>query len=230
MTSLPSVSAIVPLFNGERTIGDALSSIFQQDYPELEVIVIDDGSTDASAAIVREFPSVHLIQQENAGVAAARNRGIAAARGDLLAFLDQDDRWLPGKLRRQVEHLVANPALDYVLAYQRLVLDPLAALPSWFVPSLVERDHPGVFPGTLVARRCAFDIVGPYDPATPPAESADWFARASDAGLAMEILPETLLEKRIHDRNQSLDIAAVRRGVLLAMKASIDRKRRRRAE
>jgi glycosyltransferase involved in cell wall biosynthesis len=223
---LPLVTAIVPVHDGEPFLAAALESILGQDYPRLEVIVVDDGSTDASAAIARAHPGVRCLSQSNAGVAAARNTGIRAARGAVLAFLDQDDRWLPGKLRAQVGYLLDHPGTGGVLARQRIVLEPGTPRPAWLPAALLGAEHTGYFPGTLVARRGVFDTVGLYADHAPPAESADWFARARDAGVTVAILPQVLLEKRIHARNQSHDVARVRRGVLQALRASIDRKRR----
>jgi glycosyltransferase involved in cell wall biosynthesis len=221
----PLVSVVIPVHNGARFLAAALASVLGQDYPRLEVVVVDDGSTDGSAEIARAHAEVQVVSQPNAGVAAARNAGILRSTGTLLAFLDQDDTWTPGKVRIQVSYLLAHPDTGYVVAGQRMVLDPGATCPPWIPRELLEHDHAGYFPGTLMARRSVFDRVGLYRPAAPPAESADWFVRARDAGVAMAVLPETLLLKRLHDGNQSLDIARVRSGVLQALKASVDRKR-----
>jgi glycosyltransferase involved in cell wall biosynthesis len=223
---LPLVSAVIPVHDGARFLPEALRSVLEQGYPRLEIIVVDDGSTDESAAIARAHAGVLCLRQANGGVAAARNAGILASKGGLLAFLDQDDRWRPDKLWTQVSYLRDHPAVGYVLARQWMFLEPGTPHPSWLPRELLERDHVGHFPGTLVARRRVFDEVGLFNPTAPPAESADWFARAFDAGVPMQILPQVLLDKRIHGQNQSHDVARVRRGVLQALKASVDRKRR----
>lgn len=223
---LPLVSAVIPVHNGERFLPQALRSVLEQDYPRLEAIVVDDGSTDGSAAIARAHPGVRCMSLPNGGVAAARNAGIRASHGELLAFLDQDDAWLSGKLQTQVSYLLDHPDVGYVLARQRIFLEPGTPRPAWLPLELLEHDHVGYFPGTLVARRRVFDHIGLYEPEAPPAESADWFARARDAGIPMAILPHVLLQKRVHDGNQSHDVDKVRKGVLHALKASIDRKRR----
>lgn len=106
----PMISVVVPCFNGVAHVGAALRSALDQGWPALEVIVVDDGSTDGSAAwIRREFPLVTVIEQANQGVAAARNHGIAAAHGEWIAFLDADDIWLPGKLTAQMAVAAATP-------------------------------------------------------------------------------------------------------------------------
>jgi hypothetical protein len=110
-----------------------------------------------------------------------------------------------------------------------MLVEPGAIIAPPLQP-LVEVDHVGYFPGTLVVRRSVFDVVGLYAAAAPPAESADWFARAKDAHVPMAILPEVLLLKRLHNANQSLDTNRVRTGVLRALKASVDRQRQRRTD
>jgi glycosyltransferase involved in cell wall biosynthesis len=110
------VSIVMPAWNRERFIRDAITSVLQQTYPHFELIVIDDGSQDATTAIVREFtdPRVRLIEQANAGAARARNVAVAAAKGSFIAFLDSDDLWKPDKLARQMPLFERNPALTLV--------------------------------------------------------------------------------------------------------------------
>ena len=107
-----SISAVIPAYNAEKYIARTLNSVLSQTVPVCEIIVVDDGSTDATAEVVRSFgEAVTLIQQPNAGVSAARNTGIQAAKGDWIAFLDADDEWLPEKIALQTENLTQNPDL-----------------------------------------------------------------------------------------------------------------------
>src|SRR5581483_4857500 len=100
----PLVSVVVPVYNGAKYLRQALDSALGQTYPRLQLVIVDDGSTDSSAEIIASYgPRLCSIRQANAGVACARNAGIRAAAGDLIAFLDQDDWWLPEKVDRQVE-------------------------------------------------------------------------------------------------------------------------------
>src|SRR5438045_4181238 len=91
----PLVSVIMPVYNGAAYLAGALASISAQTYPRYELVVVNDGSTDDSAAIVQSFPNVRYVYQENQGIAAARNFGVSFSRGELVAFLDQDDYWAP---------------------------------------------------------------------------------------------------------------------------------------
>src|SRR5947209_3181201 len=103
----PTVSAVIPVYNGQRFVADAINSVLDQSHPVLECLVIDDGSTDATSPVVEAFGArVVYVRQENAGVSVARNRGAELARGDLVAFLDHDDVWLRDKLARQVTAIV----------------------------------------------------------------------------------------------------------------------------
>src|SRR6476660_1471039 len=111
----PLVSVIIPVYNGTCYLRAALESVFAQTYRPFEVIVVDDGSLDDSGVIAQSFDDVRYIHQENQGVAAARNNGIEVARGEFLAFLDQDDLWTPEKLKLQMGHLLSDPELGYTL-------------------------------------------------------------------------------------------------------------------
>ena len=124
---------IIPCFNGERYLGEALAGVLAQTHTDLEVIVVDDGSTDRSPAIAEETGDrrLRLVRQANAGVAAARNRGAAEATGEFVAFLDQDDRWLPEKIERQLACLRASPEVGLVYTDCFLIDDTGARLGHW---------------------------------------------------------------------------------------------------
>ncbi len=110
---MPKVSIIIPVYNGQKTISTMAHSVVAQDYSDIEVIAINDGSTDNSASILKKFSSIQVISQENAGVSASRNLGIQEATGDYIAFIDQDDVWTADKITRQV-HVLETTGADYV--------------------------------------------------------------------------------------------------------------------
>lgn len=221
----PLVSVVVPIYNGARFLRQALDSIAAQDYRPLETVVIDDGSTDASAAIARSDPGVRYLSQANQGVALARNAGIGASTGPFLAFLDQDDVWSPSKLSLQVGHLLAHPELGFVLAHERLFLEPGCPPPRWLKRELLARDHAGYVVGTLTARRAVFDVVGLFAATYRIASDIDWLLRARDAGVAMTVLPETLLHRRIHEGNHSHQAGQAVTELLGALRARTARQR-----
>ncbi len=123
LTQQPLVSVIIPCYRSERFLALTLESVLRQSYASLEVVVVDDGSPDASASIARTFAErdgrVRVVVQENAGVASARNRGMAESAGELLVFLDADDVMLPDAIKIGVESLTEHPTLRVCL---RLVL------------------------------------------------------------------------------------------------------------
>ncbi len=221
----PLVSVIVPVYNGARFLRAALESVFAQTYRPIEVFVVDDGSADDSGVIAQSFPEVRYIRQENQGVAAARNNGIEAARGEFFAFLDQDDLWTPEKLRLQIEHLLNNPELGYTLTHQQFFLEPGTTLPVWFRKELLTSIHTGWVLGTLVVRRTAFEQVGNFATGYSAANDSDWFFRAKAADIPMAIVPELLLLKRIHEANDSGRAKEILSELLKVVKSSLDRYR-----
>src|SRR3954470_15704279 len=139
---MPLVSALVPVFNGERFLAEALDSIFAQRWEPLEVVVVDDGSTDRSAEIARSY-SVSYLHQENAGIATARNAAIEAAGGEIVAFLDADDVWLPGSLEKRVEHLLDTPEVGFVVGRMEVFLEPGHERPPWIEEEFVDKPQNG---------------------------------------------------------------------------------------
>ena len=222
----PLVSVIIPVYNGARHLGAALESVFAQTYRSFEVILVDDGSVDDSGVIAQSFPEVRYIHQTNRGVAAARNNGIEAARGEFFAFLDQDDLWTTEKLQIQIEYLLSNPDLGYTLTQQKYFLDPGATLPSWFRKELFDSVHTGWVLGTLVVRRTTFEKIGNFVTGYSAANDSDWFFRAKAAEIPMAILPELLLLKRIHEANDSARAKDILAELRKVVKSSLDRQRR----
>jgi glycosyltransferase involved in cell wall biosynthesis len=203
----PAISVIVPLHDGERFLGEALDSVAAQDYAAFEIIVIDDGSTDAGPCLAAAR-GLTVVRQEQRGVAAARNSGVRIARGEILTFLDQDDLWLPSKLRHQVEMLTAHP--DCIcLTQQTYFLESGAAPPAWFAkPDLLANDHAGWVPSCLGVRKKTFERVGFFDERLRHASDFDWFARATQKAMDIRTCSETLVRRRIHDGNESRHVAA----------------------
>ncbi len=222
----PLVSVIIPAYNGERFLGEALASVHAQDYAgELELIVVDDGSTDGTATLARSTPGVRYLHQPNRGNASARNHGVAAARGDLIAFLDQDDLWLPRKTRVQVDWLAAHPELDFVSCHTSLRFEPGADPDPPAYRGLPRSNFPSYVPSGLLARRSAFARLGPFNEALAYGSDTDWFFRAADARIPSAMIPEVLFEKRIHESNLGAQVPAMRRDLFAVLRASVQRKR-----
>jgi glycosyltransferase involved in cell wall biosynthesis len=211
--------------DGAAFLAEALASVFASRLKPLEVLVIDGGSRDGSAALAAAVPGVVVVAQDGHGIAAAYNQGIALARGELVAFLSHDDLWLPGKLDRQAALMRADPELMYSVTLVAHFLEPGCRVPPGFRASLLDRPVPGFVMETLIARPAAFARIGAFNVAFGLAEDTDWFARARDAGLKMAVLPEVLVRKRVHGRNASLTDPRVNRFLLAALRGSLARKR-----
>lgn len=199
MSQPPFLSVIIPCYNAERYIVATIDSVLAQKHPDLEIIVVDDGSSDDSVALVRDrFPSVLVVEQANQGVAAARNHGIALARGDYIAFVDADDIWLPGKLQAQFDAMRATPTcrMSYTAwhvwpcdaptpsAACLAELDASAgdrarwAGPSgWIYPQLLLDCV--VWTSTVLVERALLAETGGFDPTLRVGEDYDLWLRAS---------------------------------------------------
>jgi len=222
----PLVSVILPVYNGELYLDFALQSIFEQEYDPFEVIVVDDGSTDNSADIARSYKDVRYIYQPNQGVASARNSGISMVRGEFIAFLDQDDLWTSNKLRIQVEYLLKNPDVGYVISKVKTFLEPGTELPQGITKVHLMTDTAILIIGSLVARKDIFERVGYFDTSYHLADDLDWFFRSKEAGITMAIVPEILLKRRLHSSNLSYNMKKVSSEFARALKLSIERKRK----
>jgi glycosyltransferase involved in cell wall biosynthesis len=239
VNSNPLISVVIPAYNAERYIGEAIESVLAQTYSPLELIVVDDGSTDRTADVARAYAEATVIVQENGGPSAARNRGAAAATGEFLAFHDSDDAMTPDKLAVQASHLTANPEAGCVLAEQELLVEPGAELPFWVEGSKVEtlmpprppelEGEPLVHPMTMVVRREAFGRVGGFDESMRAAEDFDWMLRASEEGVEIVRISDVLLRRRVHAASLTQDAAAARAGLFRAFKGRIERHRARAA-
>lgn len=193
----PLVSVVVPVYNGESYLGEALDSILAQSYRPLEVIVVDDGSTDGTEAVARSRP-VRYLKREHEGVSASRNAGIAAAQGELIAFLDADDVFLPDALAVQVGYLREHPEVGFVLGRMRRVVAANVEQPEWDQ----DRWSGGPLPASLpVVRKQLFAEIGGFDSSMDPCEDTDWLERARERGVAWRMLQDTVLVYRLHDSN-----------------------------
>lgn len=219
----PTISVVTPLYNGAAYIGEALQSIAAQTRPVTEAIVVDDGSTDDGPDIARTFPLAKVVRQANGGCARALNTGVAHATGEFLAFLDADDRWLPDKIARQMEVMLAADAPDMVFCGCRRFGS------SGHGAERVEQtvdERPGLSKTCLLIRRSAFDRVGLFPTDGKSHDFVDWFSRAMEVGLRHRMLDAVLAERRIHDRNHGvLNTGRQRRAYFAALKASLDRRR-----
>lgn len=226
--SNPLVSCIVPAFNAERFLGEAIDSILGQTYRPIEVIVVDDGSTDGTPGVARGYGDrIAYVRQPNAGPAAAFNKGLQLAKGEYVSFLAADDLWHPEKLSCQMEMFRSRPELDLCCAHlENFWVPELRFEEERFAGHRLRAPTPAYSLGTLLARRSVFDKVGLLDDELQHADALDWFLRATEKGAVQEMLPNVLLRRRLHQGNRSRHRAAASRHAhLRVIKASIDRRR-----
>ncbi|OGQ82751.1 MAG: hypothetical protein A3F90_06795 [Deltaproteobacteria bacterium RIFCSPLOWO2_12_FULL_60_19] len=221
------VSVIVPVYNGERFLTEALDSIFAQDYRPIEVIVVDDGSSDRTPEIARSFGEIRYLCQSNRGLAATRNAGIREARGEFLAFLDADDLMMANKLSSQIKYLLDHPEVGCVLCRQRILLEGNRSPPAWLKPDRIFGDPGGVPPGSALVRKSALERAGGFDLSYRLAVGMEWLGRLRDSDIAVAVLPEVLMVRRIHDRNLTHQNRKLREELLQGLKSKMDRMRSR---
>lgn len=221
-----SISVMIGVYNAAAYLGEAIESALTQTRAPLEVIVVDDGSTDGSGDVARAFDAVTVVRQDNAGNGSARNHAARLAKGDLFAFLDADDRFTPDKLELQSRALEADPELEVVFGHVREFVSPeLTPDQQALVRTPAPAPMPWTAPNLMLVRRTSFENVGPFAEDLRVGVTVDWYARARDMGLEMAMLPEVLLERRLHLTNNGLRERDSRAQYLHVLKASLDRRR-----
>jgi glycosyltransferase involved in cell wall biosynthesis len=196
---MTDVSVVMPAWNAERFIGEAVASALAQSRPVLEVVVADDGSTDDTASIAEALGAT-VLRRSHEGLGATRNAAIAASRGELVAFLDADDVWLPEKLERQVAALHDDPELGAVSC---LVDEFLDLRPGEHPPVRPPRlGEGGALCSATVVRRTVVDALGPFQP-RGSGDWVEWWARARRLGVHEHVIDQVLVRRRIHGDNNS---------------------------
>jgi glycosyltransferase involved in cell wall biosynthesis len=193
------ISCVIPAFNGERYLAAAIGSVLAQTRPLLEIIVVDDGSTDSTRSVAESFGTlVSYLHQENAGPSSARNLGISRASGDFVAFLDADDLWRPNKIALQCARFDTQPALAISSGYMCNFASPDTGthLPGDGAP------EPNLG-SSIMVRRSLFDEIGRLDASLRHRDLHEFVLRATDTGHVVEALPEVLVDRRVHDANMS---------------------------
>ena len=218
----PKVSVIVPVFNGEKYLQEALESILSQTYQNFEVLVVDDGSTDRSSEIIRRYSRIRSINQHNQGVAAARMRAISYARGELITFLDQDDLWPCDKLALQLAVFDQDPTCQCVIGKAEYFLEKGA--PQNFKRERLFQNELTYLLGAVMAKKELFQRFA-FSCAYQNGSDTDWFFRITEAQVPLVKLDATLLKVRIHDANQSHQESVHYTDLLKVLKNSIVRKR-----
>ncbi len=218
------VSVIVPVYNGDKFIESTINRLKNQHYQPLEIIVIDDGSTDGTAEVAAKFKdSIRYVYQPNSGPAAARNNGIKIAKGEAIAFLDIDDMWSDDKLQIQTSYLVANPSVDIVqgLIQQITIPEEKSKNPASF--EIASQAYQFINLGSAIYRKSVFDKIGLLDETLKYAEDYDWFLRAWENNIYKVVLDRVTLFYRKHDNNMTKGKQLVELGFVRIYKKHLDR-------
>lgn len=224
MKNRPLISAIMPVYNGENYIAEALESIRRQNYSPLEIIIVDDGSTDGTAAIVESFgDDIQLVGQANSGQPAAINRGLTLCKGEFIAIIDHDDIWAEDKLARQLAFLEAHPQIEIVCGRAKY----FGAVEPWKDRLPLDEDQAVLgfkFGGTLI-RRQAFEQTGLLDESMTISNDYEWYLRARDMGVSMRVTDDIVLYYRVHPESMTNTNAPRNFQLTRILKQSLDRRR-----
>ncbi len=218
-TKQPLVSVIIPVYNTERFVAETIQSVLNQTYPHIEIICVNDGSTDGSLEVLSSFGSkIKIISQKNQGVAQARNTGVKVAHGTIIGLLDADDLWPTNHVALLLPHLMGT-TVNLVRGQTRVLYMPGASkLPK-------EKDGHVTIPclvGSALYRREVFDTVGLFDPAIGgQGEDFDWYIRFLARYGREQVINEVVLEYRRHANNITNERKNIARGMFDALRKKL---------
>lgn len=216
-----TVGAALAVFNGERYLAAALRSVLAQSHPVDDIVVIDDGSDDASRAIAVGFgPPVRVVSQSRAGIGAARSRAVSLARGEFVVMLDADDLLTSRSVESRMPVLRAHPEVDIVFGQVRRFAVCVGGRPL-----ALDQPRPAHVPNAMLVRRAGFERVGPFATGLRVAEGLDWLLRAREIGLGEVTVEEQVQWRRVHGLNNSLTERRSLYEFPRVLKASLDRRR-----
>jgi glycosyltransferase involved in cell wall biosynthesis len=221
-----TVGVVIPVRDGQRYLAEALESVLAQTHAPRDIVVVDDGSQDKTVEVARFYaPRVRCISQAAAGIGAARNRGVEAVHGELLAFLDGDDVWPADRLARQAAVFSQGSPVDLVFGHMQQFISPdldAAARAELVCPDRPERALLG---GTMMVPRTVWQAVGPFSTDAVRSEFLDWLLRARELGLREVVLGDTVLHRRLHATNHGRVKADGAGEYALTLKRALDRRR-----
>lgn len=221
----PLVSVIIPNYNYAQYLREAVDAVLAQTYPNIEVIIVDDGSKDDSREIIESYGGkIKAIFQKNQGVSAARNNGVSESAGEFVAFLDADDAWLPAKIEKQMDLFSADPTFGLVHAgvvemddTGNRLLERTDGMDGWVSEELLRFERPVILGGGsgILVRREAFDEVGGFD--TRLSTSADWdFFYQVGSRFKVGFVQDILLRYRVHGSNMHGNIPQMEHDTIIA--------------
>ncbi len=218
----PLISIIIPVYNGELYIKQAIESILIQEYKAVEIIVIDDGSTDASAKIAKQFPEIQYIYQDNTGPVKARNKALLMSTGEFVTFIDADDVYINNSLYKLSNYLINNPKVDIVEGrVQHLFKAKNVNMFETKIPAFYH-----CFLGCSLYRKSVFTTVGMFEDQLTYGDDADWFMRAWENNIVKHRINETVLLYRRHDSNITNNITDKNQDKVLLFRLKMERQKK----
>lgn len=214
---MTSISVVIPIYNGARYLVETIESVLDQNHPSMEIIAVDDGSTDNTAQILKQFGNkIKVISQANTGHVIARNIGLAQATGDVIGFIDQDDLWPAGRLLKMLP-FVASSDYDYVRGKTLMFGDDFPADTPIHRYAII---------GACLYRSSVLDRVGLFDKNMDAGEDFDWHVRIDEAQCREKRIDDVTLLYRQHDTNLSHTDGFLARGQFMTLRQKINRARK----
>jgi glycosyltransferase involved in cell wall biosynthesis len=225
------VSVIIAVYNGETHLAETIESVINQNYSNVELIIIDDGSTDESGKVaLRYVPPLRYHYQSNSGIAAAWNQGIELAEGDFIAFNGADDLWTKNKIQLQLDAFSEDPTLDIVFGHVKQFHSPELSDEERQKIRCPDELMPGVSAGTMLIKRESLFRVGMFDIQWRRGIFNDWYLRATELGIRTYMLPDLLMWRRLHRSNHGIVNRDKSVDYVRMLKASLDRRRTQRSD
>ncbi len=217
------ISIIITTYNRAHYLGEALESAMQQTYPDTEIIVIDDGSTDNTSQLISTLPKkVRYYYQENSGASAAKNIGLSYADGEYIAFLDSDDRWSHDKLDKQHKILKGDPNIDLVFCHSKQFISPELNADEARGLYCPDESMPAPVSTALLCKRNTFTKIGDFKADLKVGIEMDWHLRARSMNMNIKILPDVLFERRVHPGNSGYTHSEYRKQHADILKSHLD--------
>ncbi|UXX80820.1 glycosyltransferase family 2 protein [Reichenbachiella carrageenanivorans] len=221
----PSTSVVIAVYNGEKYIKESIESVLNQTQPPSEIIVVDDGSTDTTAEIVKTLP-IRYFYQQNSGQSAATNYGIAQSTGDYLAFNDADDLWEPNKLKWQHEAFTNVPELDAVFGLLKQFICPQLSTETASKIHCPKEPMNGYCKQTMMIRKSSLEQIGLFNVDTQIGDFIEWYALAKRKGFQSNMIPKVITNRRLHTRNMSVKKKDQRNEFAQILKRHLDAQKR----
>ncbi len=216
-----NISVVIPAYNAEKYISSAINSVLIQNIPSIEIIVVDDGSTDKTGEIVAKYGErIRYVYQNNAGPAKARNTGIKISNGQFISFLDADDIWPKNKIAVQQLYFDKHPKIDILFGLVEYIDKNGRNMDTPAGKQIIN-----LVLGCGLYKKLVFEKVGYFDESLQLGEDLDWFLRSKEKGINLDIIEETTLYYRRHDNNITNNIALNRIAILRVLRKSLNRRR-----